>query len=123
MAAHLNKVILIGKLTNDATQKTSKSNKEYVHFRMSFGDKEYPQEITVLVYGKEAVPVAARGVKGNTVLVDGQLSMSKVTVDKKNKDAATIVSFGVQYLGSAAAAPPPEPEPAGSDDDDEDIPF
>ncbi len=88
------KIVLVGNLTADAQQKTSKDGKvSFTTFRVAVSDaKDRPAFFPVTVFGKQGEAIAAYLTKGRQVLVEGRVEVSE-------KGYASVVADRVK-LGS-----------------------
>lgn len=132
----INKVILIGRLGQEAKRATMNSGKEVANF--SIATKEYgkakdgqKEERTewhnCVAYDKPAEIISLYATKGSLVYVEGSLRTRQWTDQKGHERKTTeIVAHQVRLLDSRlpiAAKPEQQPQPAAQEIIDDEIPF
>lgn len=95
----LNKVLYIGRISNELSLRTTSNGKEYIFFDLaindSFGDNKNTNFINCIAWNKRAENLEKYQKKGNLILVEGK------TESYKNKDGLTqtrCVALDIKFL-------------------------
>ncbi len=110
MAADLNHVTLIGRLTRDADLRYTQAGLAISNFsiavnrRRKNGDQwiEEASFFEITLYGKSAETLKAYLVKGKQVAVDGELRQDRWEQDGQPRSKVVVVANSVQLLGGNA---------------------
>jgi single-strand DNA-binding protein len=132
MAADINKVICVGRLTRDAELKSVPNGQAVCKFSIAVNHSRRNGEqfenianfFDVLVWGKQAETLHQYLVKGKAVAIDGELRQDRWQQDGQNRSKVEIVANHVQLLGGGQQQG--EPQNAGAKADDgfaDNIPF
>lgn len=107
---NFNKVILMGNLVRDPELRYVPSGTPVVNLRMAVNryyktqtgeDKEETCFITVVVWGKQALPCSEHLTKGSALFVEGRLqSRSWETNDGQKRSVVEVIGSRVQFLGA-----------------------
>lgn len=138
MAADLNTVTLVGRLTRDPELRSTAGGQSVCEIRLAFnvskktpaGWQDEGQFVNVTIWGNQGETVAQYMQKGSKIGVSGRL-VHRTWTDTNtgaNREQHSVTAERVQFLDSkptgdsapAAAAPAAAPAPAPADDD---IPF
>ncbi len=141
--AGLNRVILIGNLTDDPELRYTQNGVARTRFSIAVNRKYRDREgnvqeettfVPIVVWGPQAENCANYLEKGRLVAVDGRLRIGTFeTEEGERRKVAEVIAETVQFLGSPArrdtdepstapsqeAETPPEPEKTG----EEEVPF
>lgn len=107
--ASLNRVFLIGNLTQDPEVTYLPSGRPVaklglaVSRKFTTADKEQKEEVcyvNVVVWGKQAEPCGQYLSKGRPVFVEGRLQYDEWEKDGQKRNALKVVAERVQFLGS-----------------------
>ena len=146
MAADINRVILVGRLTRDAELKYTNSGLAICAFSVAVNSSrkqgdEWVEEANffdVTVFGRQGEAIQRYLTKGQQVGVDGRLKQDRwQTQEGQNRSKVGIIADNVRLLGSApgggggrSAAPSggggydaPQSSPDPGDDFPDQIPF
>lgn len=95
----LNKVLYIGRITNDLEIRVTKNDKKYIFFDIAindgYGEQQTTNYINCITWNKRAENLAKYQKKGNLILVEGK------TESYKNKDGLSqtrCVALDIKYL-------------------------
>lgn len=132
--AALNKVFLIGNLTQDPELRSTPSGTAVAHLRLAVNRryvnvggkvKEDPLFITVVVWHKPGEAAAQYLAKGSPVHVEGQLqSRTWETKDGERRTSIEVVAERLEFLGRKGDGAPTEPNlSADCDPVEEEMPF
>jgi single-strand DNA-binding protein len=150
--AGLNRVVLIGNLTDDPELRYTQSGTARTRFSIAinrrYRDKEGNLQddttfVPIVVWGPQAENCANYLGKGRQVAVDGRLRIDSFqTAEGERRKVAEVVAETVQFLGGGAggarketapdgaaemteteASPSKEPAPMKTEEEDEEVPF
>ena len=107
MAADINRVILIGRLTKDAEMKYTPSGQAVCKISIAVnrtrknGDQWVDEAnfFDVVIWGRQGEAIAKYLEKGKAVAVDGELRQDRWQQDGQNRSKVEIVADNVQLLG------------------------
>lgn len=98
----LNMIILIGRLTRDPEMRFTTSGKEVTNFTLAvdrgWGENNETDFIDVVVWGKQAEPVAQHLKKGRLAGVQGRLQIRQYEHEGQRRRAAEVVAHRVLFL-------------------------
>jgi single-strand DNA-binding protein len=138
--AGLNRVVLIGNLTDDPELRYTQSGTARARFRIAVSERYRDREgnlqeqttfVPIVVWGPQAENCANYLEKGRLVAVDGRLRIDTFqTEEGETRKVVEIVARTVQFLGgpkeaaeeTQAPAPPEEELPPGGTGEEE-VPF
>jgi single-strand DNA-binding protein len=142
MSASVNRVFLLGNLTNDPEMRYTSSGKARTRFRLAVGRRfkdsagqvqDDTTFVTITTWGPQAENCAQYLRKGSSAFVEGRLRISSYSDDeaKETKWFTEVVALNVQFLGprtqQAVAEPAGPPEAATPADEtqfpEEEVPF
>lgn len=110
MAADINRVVLVGRLTRDAELKYSNSGLAICAFSVAVNSSrkqgdEWVEEANffdITVFGRQGEAIQRYLVKGQQVGVDGRLKQDRwQTPEGQNRSKVAIIADNVRLLGSA----------------------
>jgi len=105
--AHINKVFLIGNLTNDPELKQTESGKSVTRFGLAINQKikdssskqkEYVCFVDIVVWNKLAEACADYLKKGKLVFIEGRLHLSSWEQDNRKHSKLEVYARTVQFL-------------------------
>ena len=110
MAEDINRVVLIGRLTRDAEQKSIASGQTVTKFsiavnrRRKNGDQweDEASFFDVVLWGRQGEILHQYLLKGKQVCVDGELRQDRWQQDGQNRSKVEIVASNVQLLGGGS---------------------
>jgi len=136
--AGLNRVIMIGRLTDEPELRYTQSGRARARFRIAVNEPYRDQEgniqerttfVPVVVWGPQAENCANYLEKGRLVAVDGRLRIDTFqTEEGETRKVVEIVARTVQFLGgpreaASEEAPPPPEEELPPEETEEEVPF
>jgi len=106
MAADINKLVIIGRLTRDAELKSLASGQAVCKFSIAVNHSRRNGEqfenvvnfFDVVVWGKQAETLHQYPIKGKAVAVDGELRQDRWQQDGQNRSKVEIVASHIQLL-------------------------
>ena len=110
MALDINHVVLIGRLTKDAEQKSLASGQSVTKFSIAVNRRrkngeqweDEPNFFDIVVWGRQGESLSRYLEKGKMVCVDGELRQDRWTdSDGKSRSKVEIVAANVQLLGGS----------------------
>jgi single-strand DNA-binding protein len=110
--ADINHVVLVGRLTRDASLKFTASGLPICEFsiainrRVKQGDNWVDEAhfFDITLFGKQGEAVAPYMTKGNSIGVEGELRLDRWEQDGQKRSKIKIVANNVQLLGSRSGA-------------------
>lgn len=126
-----NSVTFVGHLTKDPELKTAANGTVYARARIGVNtwgkDGDKPLFINVTCFAKVAEVLKKYALKGDPILVQGQLECNEVQQeDGSKREFWGVRAFSLQLLGGKKNAPQPAEkpaQPAQTEEDLTDIPF
>lgn len=134
----MNKVILMGRLGDDAELKIMANGDPLMNFRLATSEKykdkddklvESTQWHRCSMWGKRAESLSQYLTKGKQILVEGQINYRESEKDGVKRYYTDIKVFNVEFAGDGKKGdsnPSPKDDKTGNDDGfggDDDIPF
>jgi single-strand DNA-binding protein len=115
MAADINRVILVGRLTRDAELKYTPSGQAVCKFsiavnRIRKNGEQWVDEANffdITLWGRQGEAITKFLVKGKLVGIDGELRQDRWQQDGQNRSKVEIVADNVQLLGANPAGANP----------------
>lgn len=143
MAADINSVVLVGRLTRDAELKYTNSGLPISKLGLAVTrkrkkDGQWTEEANffdILLWGKIAEVLQPYLVKGKQIAVQGELSQNRWEQDGQSRSRVEIVANSIQLLGSKMGtqgtgtqnqntySPPENRGSSSTDNFEDDIPF
>jgi len=110
MAADINHVFLIGRLTRDAELKYTTAGLAIASFAIALNRRkkngdQWTDEVSffdITLFGKTAETLKQWLVKGKQVAIEGELRQDRWEQDGKNRSKVVITANNVQLLGSSS---------------------
>lgn len=97
-----NKVVLVGRISNDLELRQTSNGKSYCRFNLAVNRmNEGTDFITITVWNKQAENIVQYQSKGSLILVDGSISTGTYTdADGNNRKTFEVMAQNVQFLGN-----------------------
>jgi len=110
MAADINHVVLVGRLTRDAELKSIASGQAVCKFSIAVNRskkngeqwEDEPNFFDVVLWGRRGEALHQYLNKGKTVAVDGELRQDRWQQDGQNRSKVEIVANNIQLLGGGS---------------------
>ena len=123
MSWDINRVIIVGRLSNDVELKYTPSNMAVAKFGIAVGGKPKPDGsdsvsfFNVVVWGKSGENCSNFLSKGKQVAIDGRLEQRSWTAqDGTKRSVVEIVADRVEFLGASGGNTSPKPSKEGGKD-------
>lgn len=115
----MNKVLLIGRITNDIEVKKSQGNKDYTRFSLAAPRpmaKDETDFINCVAFGKVAELMKKYLQKGDRIAVEGKIQVGKyATKEGEKRNIVDVIVENIQFLR--------EKKETKVTDEEEDFPF
>lgn len=97
-----NKVVLVGRISNDLELRQTSNGKSYCRFNLAVNRmNEGTDFITITVWNKQAENIVQYQSKGSLILVEGSISIGSYTdSDGNNRKTFEVMAQNVQFLGN-----------------------
>lgn len=97
-----NKVVLVGRISNDLELRQTNNGKSYCRFNLAVNRmNEGTDFITITVWNKQAENIVEYQSKGSLILVEGSISTGNYTDSEgNNRKTFEVMAQNVQFLGN-----------------------
>jgi len=121
----MNKVILVGRLTQDPEIRYTTSGKAVANFTLAVNrNKEEADFILVFLWEKLAESAGNNLFKGNRVLIEGRLQIRSYEVDGQKRRVAEVIAQNMEFLEAKKKEAADDSNPFGGQVlPEESIPF
>ena len=112
MAADINHVVLVGRLTRDAELKSIASGQAVCKFSIAVNRskkngeqwEDEPNFFDIVLWGRRGEALHQYLIKGKMIAVDGELRQDRWQQDGQNRSKVEIVANNIQLLGGSNGA-------------------
>ena len=114
MANDINRVILVGRLTKDIETRYMQNGSAIGRFSLAVskgkGDNEEVSFFDVKMFGKLIEALQKYLVKGQQVVIDGELKQERWAKDGVNYSRVRVIAYSIQLIGSARRSQAAQPQ-------------